>query len=262
RHHPGRPYRRTAAHRLGLRDRGQRAGHVGLRHPRSAHRRDRGLRLRPCPLGPGSGREARSAAPRRPRRARGLGRGHGRGARDLAMTIGPPSTMAPSRSMSNDAAANWRSVCLITLGAFLGLSVAAFATGLLPGDLAVRHDLLEQETPLAYRFARVANQAGTWHVLLPATLLLYLLSRAARRQAHGGKAPARTPPPAWPRPSLDQSAPPDPARGAGGGARAPRMQPGPGAAPGEAPGGRELLPALRVRAPGRRPLRPGRLAGA
>ena len=83
--------------------------------------------------------------------------------------------------MSNDAAANWRIVCLITLGAFVGLSVAAFATGLLPGDLAVRHDLLEQETPLAYRFAKVANQAGTWHVLLPATLLLYLLSRAARR---------------------------------------------------------------------------------
>ena len=83
--------------------------------------------------------------------------------------------------MHNDAAANWRIVCLITFGAFLGLSVAAFATGLLPGDLAVRHDLLEQETQLAYRFAKVANQAGTWHVLLPATLLLYLLSRAARR---------------------------------------------------------------------------------
>ena len=83
--------------------------------------------------------------------------------------------------MSDGAAANWRIVCLLTFGAFLGLSVAAFATGLLPGDLAVRRDLLEQETQLAYRFAKVANQAGTWHVLVPATLLLYLLSRAARR---------------------------------------------------------------------------------
>jgi len=83
--------------------------------------------------------------------------------------------------MTDDAAANWRIVCLLTLGAFLGLSVAAFATGPLPGDLVVRQDLLGHETSLAYQLARVLNRAGTWRVLLPATLLLFLLSRAARR---------------------------------------------------------------------------------
>ena len=83
--------------------------------------------------------------------------------------------------VSDNAAANWRIVCLITLGAFLGLSVAAFATGLLPGDLVMRQELLEPMPALAHQFARLVNQAGTWRVLLPATLLLFLLSRAARR---------------------------------------------------------------------------------
>ena len=44
--------------------------------------------------------------------------------------------------MKHGAAENWRIVCLLTLGAFLGLSVAAFATGVLPGDLALRQELL------------------------------------------------------------------------------------------------------------------------
>ena len=83
--------------------------------------------------------------------------------------------------MEHGAAANWRLVCLLTLGAFLGLSVAAFATGLLPGDLALRQELLEQRAGLAEQLARVVNQVGTWHVLVPATVLLFALSRAARR---------------------------------------------------------------------------------
>ncbi len=83
--------------------------------------------------------------------------------------------------MSGNATANWRIVCLLTLGAFLGLSVAAFATGVLPGDLAFRQELLEPDASLLHTVARVVNQGGTWHVLLPAVLLLYLLSRAARR---------------------------------------------------------------------------------
>jgi hypothetical protein len=36
--------------------------------------------------------------------------------------------------MPHDTAATWRIVCLLTLGAFVGLGVTAFATGLLPGD--------------------------------------------------------------------------------------------------------------------------------
>jgi membrane-associated phospholipid phosphatase len=78
--------------------------------------------------------------------------------------------------------ANWRLACLITLGAFLGMSVAAFATGLLPGDLLVREGLMETKSSLAYEVAQVANQGGTWRVILPAGLLVLLLSRQARRR--------------------------------------------------------------------------------
>ena len=77
--------------------------------------------------------------------------------------------------------ANWRLACLIPLTAFLGLSVAAFATGLLPGDLGVREGLMEPKTSLAYEVARVVNQGGTWRVILPASLVVLLLSHQARR---------------------------------------------------------------------------------
>jgi undecaprenyl-diphosphatase len=80
-----------------------------------------------------------------------------------------------------DALANWRIACLLTLGAFLGLSAAAFAAGLLPGDLAVRHEFLEQANNLAAWPPRAVNNGGTWRVLLPAMVLLFTLSRAARR---------------------------------------------------------------------------------
>jgi undecaprenyl-diphosphatase len=87
-----------------------------------------------------------------------------------------------SRQRSDDAVANWRFVCLLTLGAFLGLGLAAFATGVLPGDLALREELLQPDGGLAHRLARIGNEAGTWRVLLPATLLLFLSFRAARRR--------------------------------------------------------------------------------
>ena len=80
-----------------------------------------------------------------------------------------------------DAAANWRIACLLTLGGFVGLSVAAFATGILPGDLHVRQDLIEQSSQLVRQVAAIVNEGGTWRVLLPAMVLLYLFSRAARR---------------------------------------------------------------------------------
>jgi|SRR5215831_8090924 len=78
--------------------------------------------------------------------------------------------------------ANWRLACLITLGAFVGLSVAAFSTGLLPGDLIVREGLIEAKTSLAYEVSQLVNQAGTWRVILPASLLVLLLSRYSRRR--------------------------------------------------------------------------------
>ncbi|HXJ81393.1 MAG TPA: phosphatase PAP2 family protein [Candidatus Methylomirabilis sp.] len=83
--------------------------------------------------------------------------------------------------MDHDTTAAWRIVCLLTLGAFLGLGVTAFATGILPGDLDVRQAFIERNNPVAHQVARVVNEVGTWHVLLPATLILFLLSPAARR---------------------------------------------------------------------------------
>lgn len=94
------------------------------------------------------------------------------------MTNGPSRVAQAYRV---DTAANWRIACLLMLGAFVGLSVAAFATGILPGDLHVRYDLIERDSQLARQLARVVNEGGTWRVLLPAMVLLYLLSRAARR---------------------------------------------------------------------------------
>jgi membrane-associated phospholipid phosphatase len=81
----------------------------------------------------------------------------------------------------HDTTATWRIVCLVALGAFVGLGVTAFATGLLPGDLDVRQAVLERNSHLAHQFARVVNEGGTWRVALPAMLVLFLLSRAARR---------------------------------------------------------------------------------
>jgi undecaprenyl-diphosphatase len=83
--------------------------------------------------------------------------------------------------MSPSAVANWRIACVLAFAAFVGLGVAAFASGPLPGDLTVRQELLHPETSLAYPVARAVNEAGTWHVILPATALLFLLSSAARR---------------------------------------------------------------------------------
>ena len=80
------------------------------------------------------------------------------------------------------AAAGWRTVCLLTLGAFLGLGLAAFATGILPGDLSVRQELLTGDHTMAATVAYWVNFGGRWQVLLPASLLLFSLSRAARRR--------------------------------------------------------------------------------
>src|SRR5215468_3154472 len=83
--------------------------------------------------------------------------------------------------MRNATLDTWRTVCLLTLGGFVGMSLAAFAAGLLPGDLAMRHALLEHANRLAEWPPRAVNIGGTWKVLLPGTALLFLLSRAARR---------------------------------------------------------------------------------
>lgn len=93
------------------------------------------------------------------------------------------STMARmAHATTHHPSANWRIACLITLGAFLGLALAAFAAGLLPGDLPLRYQLLEEQSTVGYILAHVINRAGEWRVLLPATIALFLLSGEARRR--------------------------------------------------------------------------------
>jgi len=83
--------------------------------------------------------------------------------------------------VGDDVATRWRLVCLLALGAFVVLGIAAFAAGTLPGDLTVRRELLTEDRSPLHVLARAVNYGGRWQVLLPASLLLYGVSAAARR---------------------------------------------------------------------------------
>jgi membrane-associated phospholipid phosphatase len=75
----------------------------------------------------------------------------------------------------------WRTTCLVTLAAFLGLAAAVYTTGLLPGDVLVRQEVLEGRGTLVHAMARWADYGGTWVVLLPALRVLLAFSHAPRR---------------------------------------------------------------------------------
>jgi membrane-associated phospholipid phosphatase len=83
---------------------------------------------------------------------------------------------------SGDDAAGWRMACLIALAAFLGMGLAAFLVGILPGDLSVRYGLLLEEDTALRTLAQWFNLAGTWRVLLPASLVIFTFSPTARRR--------------------------------------------------------------------------------
>ena len=83
--------------------------------------------------------------------------------------------------MSGSEAARWRIVCLVSLGLFLGLGVTVYAVGTLPGDLLVRQFLLGSDGGMVRKLARWANYGGRVQVLLPAAILLFVLSSVARR---------------------------------------------------------------------------------
>jgi undecaprenyl-diphosphatase len=84
--------------------------------------------------------------------------------------------------MDSALVARWRMVCLVTLGAFLGLSVAVYATGLLPGDQFLREEIIHGRGTMAHAVGRWANLGGKWVVLAPAMLLLFAVSPATRRR--------------------------------------------------------------------------------
>ena len=65
---------------------------------------------------------------------------------------------------------------------FLVLTLAVIALPSVPGDPAVRHWLLGLATPPVVATLRVINHAGHWRVLLPASLLLFVVFPRARRR--------------------------------------------------------------------------------
>jgi undecaprenyl-diphosphatase len=77
--------------------------------------------------------------------------------------------------------ARWRMICLVSLALFLGLGIAVYASGILPGDVLVRQFLLQSDGGAVRRLARWANYGGRVHVLLPAAVLVFWLSSVARR---------------------------------------------------------------------------------
>ena len=84
--------------------------------------------------------------------------------------------------MDPSAVARWRALCLVMLGAFLGLSAVVYAVGLLPGDVALHQEILEGRGTPVHAVARWLNEGGRWIVLAPAMALLLAWSRAARRR--------------------------------------------------------------------------------
>jgi|SRR6266850_2816454 len=84
--------------------------------------------------------------------------------------------------VSRSRAARWRIVCLISLVVFLGLGFAAYATGALPGDLFLLRELAVKDPGLASELARWVSYGGRAQVLVPGTIVLFLLSPVARRR--------------------------------------------------------------------------------
>src|SRR5438105_4001500 len=78
--------------------------------------------------------------------------------------------------------APWRMVCVLSLVAFLGLGLAAYAAGSLPGDLRLRAELLTDDHSALHTLARWGNLAGTWRVLFPLFVAVFLLLRVARER--------------------------------------------------------------------------------
>ena len=65
---------------------------------------------------------------------------------------------------------------------FLVVTLAVVALPSVPGELAIRDWLLARATPPVVAVFRVINHAGHWRVLLPASLLLFLVVPQARRR--------------------------------------------------------------------------------
>jgi len=73
-----------------------------------------------------------------------------------------------------------RAVLAVAGACFLAVTAAVVALGSFPADAAVRDALLGLATPGLLRALHVVNLAGSWQVLLPGTLLLFVVFPRAR----------------------------------------------------------------------------------
>ena len=73
-----------------------------------------------------------------------------------------------------------RSVLVVAGACFAALTVAIVVLGSVPADVSVRETVLALASPAVVDAMRVVNRAGDWRVLLPGTLLLFVVFRRAR----------------------------------------------------------------------------------
>jgi undecaprenyl-diphosphatase len=73
-----------------------------------------------------------------------------------------------------------RGVLAVAGACFLALTLTVAVLGSAPADVSVRETILAMATPAVVDAMRVVNSAGDWRVLLPGTLMLFVVFRRAR----------------------------------------------------------------------------------
>jgi undecaprenyl-diphosphatase len=84
--------------------------------------------------------------------------------------------------MDDLAARRWLMLSIGGGALFLALAAVVFSVGLLPGDTTLYNEILSRRTPAVREFFSWANIFGNWKGLVPATVLLFVLSPHARRR--------------------------------------------------------------------------------
>jgi undecaprenyl-diphosphatase len=84
--------------------------------------------------------------------------------------------------MDDLAARRWLMLSIGGGALFLALAGVVFSIGLLPGDVTIYNGILSRRTPASREFFWWANVFGNWKGLLPATLVLLVVSPEARRR--------------------------------------------------------------------------------
>ena len=75
-----------------------------------------------------------------------------------------------------------RAILLVAGACFVALTLTVALGGTTPVDVATRDTLLALASPAVTEAMRVINYAGSWKLLLPATLLLFVALPRARRR--------------------------------------------------------------------------------